>query len=199
MKINTRKKSYKKPLLVAVAIILVAAVGYGAFAYANDTWPFKDSEGLSESDKSNPTDKLPSSNSSERDGKQSDSSGITSTKDDTQTTSLAAQPNDNVTPQKPVGTFVSNHHPNLSGSPAPNQMSSTCATTPGASCTIRFKKDNSIKSLPIKVTNKSGNITWNWKLQDIGLTAGDWQITAVATNGDKVAKASDSMLLSIRK
>src|SRR6202011_3279223 len=37
----------------------------------------------------------------------------------------------------PYGTFVSNHHPTLSGSPGPSEES-VCNTTPGATCYIEF-------------------------------------------------------------
>lgn len=103
-----------------------------------------------------------------------------------------------ITPSIPTGTFVSNHRPNLSGQPAPNVESSTCTTTPGATCKISFTKDSITKSLPIKTTDSNGNIVWDWTLQDIGLTAGEWEIEAVAINGDQTTTASDSILLNIQ-
>jgi len=93
----------------------------------------------------------------------------------------------------PSGDFVSNHHPNLSGSPAPNTESSVCNTTPGASCTITFTKDGVTKSLPAQAADTNGFVNWNWKLQDIGLTSGTWKIKAVATLGSQNKSASDAM------
>ncbi|MEO6513738.1 MAG: hypothetical protein ABIO22_03665 [Candidatus Saccharimonadales bacterium] len=93
----------------------------------------------------------------------------------------------------PTGDFVSNHHPNLSGSPAPNTISSVCTTTPGASCTISFTKDGVTKSLPTQTTDRAGSAYWNWKLQDINLTAGSWNITAAATLSGQTKVASDPM------
>lgn len=123
------------------------------------------------------------------------SSGTTSTKGSGVT--KPATLDTGVTPVEPSGTFVSNHHPNLSGSPAPSTESSTCTTTPGATCTIRFTKVNIVKSLEPKITNSDGNTNWDWALTDVGLTEGSWNITALATNGNKTATATDSMLLVV--
>lgn len=97
----------------------------------------------------------------------------------------------------PTGDFVSNHHPNLSGKPAPNSISSVCTTTPGASCTITFTKDGISKSLPSQVTDRGGSAYWSWKLQDIGLTAGSWNIKATASQDGKSLSATDAMQLVV--
>lgn len=97
----------------------------------------------------------------------------------------------------PTGSFVSNHHPNLSGSPAPNTMSSVCNTTPRATCKITFTKDGSTKELPAHTVDANGSAYWNWKLQDIGLTAGTWKITAVASLNGQTKTASDAMDLVV--
>lgn len=102
-----------------------------------------------------------------------------------------------VTPATPAGVFVSNHHPNLSGSPAPNSITSTCSTTPGASCTIRFTQGATTKSLPSKIASADGNTSWTWTLQEIGLNAGEWSVTAVATNGTKTSSADDALKLVV--
>lgn len=97
----------------------------------------------------------------------------------------------------PAGNFVSNHHPNLSGSPAPNLISSVCNTTPGATCTIIFTKDNIQKSLPSQTTDSGGSAYWNWRLQDIGLTIGSWEITAKATLNTQSKTAGDAQNLEV--
>ena len=97
----------------------------------------------------------------------------------------------------PTGDFVSNHHPNLSGSPAPNTMTSVCTTTSGATCTISFTKDGVTKSLAPETTDEGGSAYWNWKLQDIGLTAGTWKITATAKQGGNTKIASDALNLEV--
>jgi hypothetical protein len=98
----------------------------------------------------------------------------------------------------PTGSFVSNHNPNLSGSPAPNSMQSTCTTTPGAKCQITFKLGSTTKSLPAQQTDRGGSAYWSWELQDIGLTEGSWEVTAKATLGSQTKTATDSMKLEIK-
>jgi hypothetical protein len=97
----------------------------------------------------------------------------------------------------PSGSFVSNHHPNLSGTPAPNAMSSVCNTTPGASCQISFTKDGVTKSLGAQTADANGATYWNWKLQDIGLTEGTWGVQASATLNGQTKTASDAMDLVV--
>jgi len=97
----------------------------------------------------------------------------------------------------PSGNFVSNHHPNLSGKPAPNTLSSVCSSTPGASCVISFTQGGSTKSLPAKTIDQGGSTYWDWKLQDIGLTAGTWHIKATATNTEGSKSSTDAMPLEI--
>jgi len=97
----------------------------------------------------------------------------------------------------PTGDFVSNHHPNLSGSPAPNTEVSVCNTTPGASCKITFSKDGVTKALAIETTDSGGAAYWSWKLQDIGLATGSWSIQAVATLNGQTKTASDVMALEV--
>jgi hypothetical protein len=99
--------------------------------------------------------------------------------------------------KEPGGTFVSNHHPSLGGSPSPNQIQSVCVTTPGATCTVVFTKDGVTKQLPDQLTDGEGAAYWTWKLQDIGLTAGTWKTQAKATLGSQVKTANDAMNLEV--
>lgn len=108
-----------------------------------------------------------------------------------------AAPAADTPPVTPYGTFVSNHRPNLSGSPAPNQENSVCQTTPGVTCEIRFTKDGETKTLGPSKVGSDGFVSWDWKLQDIGLTQGTWQIQAVARNGTKTATATDPAALEV--
>jgi hypothetical protein len=98
----------------------------------------------------------------------------------------------------PAGDFVSNHEPNLDGSPAPNMLESVCVTTPGASCTISFERSGIIKTLPAQTTDAEGAAYWNWKLQDYGLTEGEWNITAKATLDDQTKTSQDSLKLNVK-
>lgn len=104
-----------------------------------------------------------------------------------------------VTVLVPTGDFVSNHHPNLSGSPAPNVMTSVCTTSPGTQCSITFTKGATTKSLPAQTTDREGSTYWNWKLQDIGLTQGTWEIKAVASFGSQTKTANDAINLEVKQ
>lgn len=97
----------------------------------------------------------------------------------------------------PEGVFVSNHHPNLSGSPAPSTLNSTCSTTPGATCKITFTMGSVVKSLSAQTTDRGGSAYWNWKLQDVGLTAGSWQVQAVAHLNGQTKTTTDALLLEV--
>lgn len=108
-----------------------------------------------------------------------------------------ATPSASATLVAPHGDFVSNHHPNLSGSPAPNILSSVCSTTAGASCTITFTKDGTTKSLTAQTTDRGGSTYWSWKLSDVGLTAGSWQVTARASLNNQTLSTTDSMTLEV--
>jgi len=102
-------------------------------------------------------------------------------------------------PATPSGTFISNHHPNLSGSPAPNKIQSTCITTPGAKCTIVFTKGTVSKSLDSQVADADGAVYWEWILQDKGLTEGVWKVTAVATLNNQTASTDDPINLEVKQ
>lgn len=112
-------------------------------------------------------------------------------------TSSGNSSNSNTQLIKPTGNFVSDHHPNLSGSPAPNTMTSVCTTTPGATCQISFINGTITKTLPDQTTDAGGSAYWNWKLQDLGLTAGSWQIKTTATLNGQSQTAIDAMNLEI--
>ena len=97
----------------------------------------------------------------------------------------------------PTGNFVSDHHPNLSGSPAPNSMTSVCNTTPGAKCQISFTNGSDTKYLPTQTTDAGGATYWYWTLQNIGLTAGNWTIAATSTLNGNSQSSTDPMTLVV--
>lgn len=103
----------------------------------------------------------------------------------------------NVTLLEPSGPFVNNHRPKLDGSATESQMQSVCNTTPGASCQISFTKDGTTRTLPAQTTDSGGATYWSWKLQDIGLTEGSWQVKATATLNGQTKEASDALNLEI--
>lgn len=97
----------------------------------------------------------------------------------------------------PFGDFISNHHPNLSGKPAPNTVTSVCSTTPGATCYITFTKGNIIRSLSKQTTDSGGGAYWTYTLQSAGLTIGSWQVKAIASLNGQTKTASDAMELTV--
>ncbi len=98
----------------------------------------------------------------------------------------------------PNGTLVSNHRPNLSGSPTNRQEQSACNTTPGATCSIIFTKDGITKTLEAKQADSNGAVIWNWDVKTAGFTVGSWKITAVATLKGQTKSASDALNLEIQ-
>lgn len=108
--------------------------------------------------------------------------------------STGSDAGEDVGPAAPSGTFVSNHKPSLSGR---SQIASACNTTEGAACTIRFTKDGVTKTLEAKKTDKNGSVTWDWTLQQVGLTVGSWKIIASATLNGQTKTASDPLALDV--
>ncbi|MEK7153460.1 MAG: hypothetical protein AAB834_05920 [Patescibacteria group bacterium] len=95
-------------------------------------------------------------------------------------------------PIAPNGNFISNHHPNLDGSPNPSSINSTCITTPGATCRIEFvNSDGVVKGLKDQVTNGNGETSWIWDIKQAGFTSGSWKIKAIATLNGQTASAED--------
>jgi hypothetical protein len=186
-----KRKNFKK-VIIAIAATIVVVGGYFVVAKIANLWPFEQAV---------ETTSIVDGDKTSNDDKNSASSGITSEKtrseDNNPSNSNSGSLPVDVTPNVPVGTFVSNHQPNLSGYPAPSQMSSTCTTTAGAYCLIQFTQDGVIKALPEKQTDSSGNVSWYWQLSDIGLAAGDWQVSAIARNGSLTSTATDGIILKV--
>lgn len=179
------KKSNKKSILVASVITLLVAFGVGAYFInqnLNSPQEIKTQDGKTATSDAN----VPRGDTDKSSGV---SDGIYSPKDRGESPSS----NQGVKPLDPIGSFVSNHYPNLSGSPRPNSIASTCTTTPGASCKIVFTMGSVVKELASKSTDQNGNTEWNWTLQSIGITEGTWKIKAIATNGNLSSNSSDSI------
>lgn len=98
----------------------------------------------------------------------------------------------------PSGTFVSNHKPNLSGSPAPSSEQSVCNTTPGATCYIEFKQGDIVKKLDSRVADSSGSVIWSWDVKQAGFTEGSWTISAVTSLNGRTKTTTDSLPLEVR-
>ena len=186
------KLHHKRSIIIPAAIVALAIVGGGLYWYsAMENNSSEDNSPDKSQDSSNKSDDKKEDQSSTKDN------GAITSKDSSDTSSPSTPTTPSVQPAKPIGTFVSNHYPNLSGKPAPNTESSTCSTTVGVQCQIRFTKGNTTKYLPAKNTDKNGNVSWSWTLQSAGLSAGTWKVSAVATSGDKTAVTYDALNLVV--
>jgi hypothetical protein len=76
-------------------------------------------------------------------------------------------------------------------------MTSVCNTTPNASCQISFTNGGTKKSLPAQVTDAGGVTYWYCKLQDIGLTAGNWTVSATSSLDGISLSSTDPITLVV--
>lgn len=190
-KISTKKRSilYRPPyVFIWLAVIIVGGYFIGRATFFKPAAKTQQTSGSSytkgQPSKSSPSGSQQSAGSGSSSGSQKSSSG-----------GSAGSSTELITPS---GSFVSDHHPNLSGSPAPNTITSVCNTTPGASCQITFTMDGVTKSLHAQTADSGGSTYWsNWKLQDVGLTAGSWKVQATASLNGQTKTASDAMALVV--
>ncbi|MEI8338967.1 MAG: hypothetical protein WCF91_03520, partial [bacterium] len=106
----------------------------------------------------------------------------------------AATPSGELT--NPYGTLISNHRPGQNGSDL--NVMSQCITSPGARCYIKITKGDIIKTLSEKTADNTGSVTWEWNINEAGITAGNWQITAIATQGNQTKTTSDQIPLEVQ-
>jgi len=177
-KINSSKHS-KLPYIIGVLIVVVIIGAVYAYHATHKKKPIPTVDQYTKGQVSQPSGSSNTSNQSVNSPSSSKTGGVSA--------SLVA----------PTGNFVSDHHPNLSGSPAPNSMTSVCNTSPGASCQISFTNGSTTKSLPTQTTDAGGATYWYWKLQDIGLTAGSWKISATSSVSGNSLSSTDPMALVI--
>jgi cytoskeletal protein RodZ len=191
MKYNQKNKSRtlsSRPVMLLVISIGVIALGYLLWQHYHHTTTVIPST-VPASSKSSQTQK----------GDNSQQTTPTSTTQTTTTTSdkTASEPSTSAPLKAPSGTFVSNHSPNIGGVPAPSSESSVCNTTPGATCTISFTKDNQTKTLQSQTADNNGNVYWNWNINTAGLSVGNWQISATATLNGKSLTTVDKLTLDV--
>lgn len=96
----------------------------------------------------------------------------------------------------PLGNFVSNHFPGQNGTSTKEQ--SVCNTTPGAACYIQFTNTGNGKTtrLAEQTVGQQGFVLWDWDANT--LTAGTWEIKAVASLNGQAQSATDSIKLEVR-
>lgn len=99
----------------------------------------------------------------------------------------------------PYGTFVSNHHPSLSGSNGvPSSMQSTCLTTPGAKCYMTFTNSGVTKTLQVQAADENGAVFWDWDVKTAGFTEGSWAVSATASLNGQSLTTKDSLNLEVQ-
>ena len=98
----------------------------------------------------------------------------------------------------PHGNFISNHHPNLDGNPAPSSIQSVCNTTPGARCHIEFtNQEGVVKNLAAQTTDSTGATYWNWDVAQAGFTVGSWKVKVIAVLNGQTTTANDAQNMEV--
>ena len=193
------KKHTKRltPLLASLLVVCIIIVVFTALELTNTTHFFHHQQAVSGTiPSSNPKAQTPTENQS-KPVSQSPKNNNAAQTTTTSVSSNKSQAPINGSLITPYGTFVSNHHPNLDGSPAPSQEQSTCQTSPGASCYITFSNNGVVKTLAAQNTGNDGVAIWNWDISKAGLTEGAWEINVIASLNGATKTANDSMQLEV--
>lgn len=190
--LQKRRSAKKKFLLLGSAGALILIIAVVAFLEATDrTFFFHDKPQLPTANQHTKGEPAGSTGTPNKNG----SSGPAQDEPTgTPSENKATQNNQNVKLLKPDGTFISAHHVKLSDSP---KLQSNCTTTPGATCTITFTKNGTVKQLQVKTTDAGGSTFWEWDLKSIGIGAGSWKVQAVAKLGSQTETADDAMTLEV--
>ena len=177
----SKRRFNRSPLLVIVVILLVAGAVYGLYAYHRSSSKNEAPTLITSTSASNPS---------------KTNSVASKTSDGGSSAPAASSPVDTNQPlQKPSGTFVSNHKPGQNGSG--QDEASACNTTPGANCYITFTKNGVAKSLPTTTADNTGAAYWSWTPQTVGLSSGNWSVSATAVLGQQTATTQDPTLLEV--
>lgn len=185
MKLTRQKKLTKKVFVTTIATL---AISLGLYLLLSRTLLPPNDYG---SPRTTPTTDTPTAQANQ-------GVGAVIADKDTKNPPSTAPVDTSTKPVAPTGTFVSNHSPSLSGDTSPSILNSTCTTTPGVSCQISFTNGSTTLSLPAKTTDGAGNASWDWNINDIGLSEGTWEVTATAKNGNQTAAATDPLLLRVK-
>ncbi len=199
---STIGKFFSSPLKIIITLIILGALSITGLELTNTTHLFHSGPksnfpttstkgGGSTYNQKGQSQASPSSNSSS-----SSSTTNSSTNSSNPVNKTPGQNTANTYLITPWGNFVSNHHPGQNGTPLTE--TSVCNTTQGATCDISFTNGTATESLPAQVASSNGATFWsNWSLSSIGLTPGNWKITATATLDGQTKTATDPMELVV--
>jgi hypothetical protein len=192
---NKKKPAKHSHLFYGVLVAFLLVVAGGLVAKYTDVFKHPTADNTASSyTKGQPKETSSSSGSS------ATTSGSSSQSSQTGGTTSSTSPTTTPSPGPlaPSGDLVSDHEPNLSGSPDPNTMTSVCTSSPGASCRITFTMNGVTKSLPAQTIDSGGSTYWiNWKLQTVGLSVGSWQVKATASLNGQSASTTDAKALVV--
>ena|GEM_PF-801580 len=193
------KQSKRKWWVAALAVVLVLALGFGAYwQFFRDHTP-KTVTTASSNTKGEPVDPSSSKavtgtavNGNSTGDKPASSPAAPPTTPNNKDQGTSATSNEPLV--VPTGNFVSSHE-----IPADQVEESVCTTTPGALCTITFTSGGTTITLrpAQQTTDKGGSAYWRWTPRGMGLAAGSWTVTVTATLNGQTKSASDATPLKV--
>lgn len=194
----------RRPFLIVVIALAVFACAIAVLEVTNKTHFFHRAKAVSSTIPSQPAHQPPDT-TTPSDDKNNQPSPVP-TEDDNQANPESPKQGDDTTappttgspPLTPTGDFISNHSPNLSGSPAPSSVQSVCNTSPGAMCRIEFtNSDGIVKTLAAQKTDTNGATYWNWDVKTAGFTVGTWTIKVIAELHGQTTTATEAQALKV--
>lgn len=196
MKITKFVQSHKKLfVLLAVVIVAIAAVGTLEALDVTHLVHSKKQQDVAVGKVASPVTKGVKGGTSDKAGNKQDvSDGSPATAPSSSTTQPGAdkQAASSGPVLAPTGTFA-NVYKNVGTN---DNMQSTCNTSAGAYCEIIFTSGGTTKQLPKKLVDDSGAAFWSWTPSSIGLSKGNWHITARASSGTD-SKVTDNGSLEL--
>jgi cytoskeletal protein RodZ len=172
---HSTKNRNRKPLYFVVFLIIASALVATLYIKFHHTY------------KVIPT--TPTSVSTNTQNSNTKSQGTTTSQNNSKQTDNAT-PKNSAELKAPGGTLISNHSPSLSSNSA---EVSVCSTSVGATCEIQLTQGSLTQTLPAKLTDNEGNVTWTWDVKTAGLPVGKWRLTAIAKFGSNTLSTSDSL------
>lgn len=187
------KRSKLKLVLSILLVIVLLLIG---LELTNKTYIFHKRKAISGTIR---TSTIDSGSSQAEQSSANNAAGSTKLSDKTGTgpTQAPSNPSSAKLEASPYGTFVSNHHPSLSGKDHPSSEQSVCVTSQGVTCYIEFRNGDVVKSLPKQTTNAEGSTSWSWDVKEAGFTTGTWKITVIAGSNGKQLSTTDQINLEV--